>query len=1145
MEIGDIVDGRYRLLELLGEGAAGKVFRADDLGANNRFIALKLLHAKDPRWEDFFRREFEVLSYLHHPNLVRVYDFGTAPEDSTYYFTQELVVGKPLLDVVLGKKIDEVAQLFIEICRALEFIHGHGVLHRDLKPANILVQSHADPGERVRVLDFGLWRELDPTPQKGARWAGTPPYLASEVLRGYGHSISADLYAVGVTLFQGVTRKLPHGRGTPQELLQARKEPAPDLHGIVADPLANLIEKLLFEEIEGRPASAAEVAAALSELVPESATIMPVTLGRAKVVGRDATRETLSEIFSEVKNGASDTRMVTIVGPDGIGKSRFAQEFKAFVQLNNGRSAIGRCTEDLRWSFQPITEMLRVLVPSTDRSDLSMRDIEVLERLRPELAKLEDNEFSASRTHVQESFQNSVVNLFIRLSHDLPIVLVLEDVTHVDSASLAVLCDLLTHAEASKILVIVTAVNVEEGLPVELQQATKNRNRVIELTPLENEDTRRLIGALLGQSAQDVPDTLLDTVVAHAKGNPLMVEELVAFLIERGDLERGPDGWLLDSFQPPLGVPAPVDVLAERLHRLSEIEQCTMCALAVFNRPAGPRLLSMISGLSVAEARQALTSTESAGLIRVVGAEGGRPRVIFRHPQIRDALIRELADGNVLQEWHQNCAEVLEEGVRKRGNVISDTLAYHYEAAGDEAKALEWLMKAAEYSNRTFAFENAMDLSKKASRLIERGSVAQALRLQNDLIRARAMMFSGRITEAKSFLDATIRHVAKIEAPAMLAELHLWFGRACNLMGETEKGQRAVERTLRMISVEEHPVAAAWLYLARAELTQFQIPANALKDAMEARRLFKGRKTTVSAKLSVYQVLTGAAASDGNYARSIEYARNMATTADKHRRSLEKVTALRHLVSGLSIMGARLEARTHLNQALKLAREVGFRVEEAILTRILGDQLYISGAYGEAMTRFQQAATLSAEMGQKTDRADAIRSLALCHVSKGEYQKAMSLLDSIIPVYERARYFAPIISSRSIQLNALIAMEQLDEAQKILDESKEHLPEAGINNTRAQFYIAEGNLHSARSLFDDARRCFLSGAATARLTGDKMLLGDALVGYGQLLLRFDAPARASRMAKRAERCFSDLDAQGQLRRLKPLVNASEGLAKAD
>ena len=356
MQVGDTVDGRYRLLDVLGEGAAGKVFRCEDMGRANMFVALKMLHAKDPRWENFFRKEFEILSRLAHPNLVRVFDFGPAPDDGSWYFTQELVVGKPLLDSLAGKKIDEVLALFVEICRALEFIHGHGVLHRDLKPANILVQSHADPGERVRVLDFGLWRELDPAPQRGARWAGTPPYLASEVLRGFGHSICADLYAVGVTLFQVVTRKLPHGRGTPQELLTARKTSAPSLQslGYGGRALSDLLLRLLDDEPSRRPQSAAEVAAALSVLIPSQAIAMPIALGRARLVGRDDEQKQVVGLVDLVKaRDPSAPRLIIVEGADGVGKSRFVAELKASSQLGGGRAAIGTCLEDGRWAYRP------------------------------------------------------------------------------------------------------------------------------------------------------------------------------------------------------------------------------------------------------------------------------------------------------------------------------------------------------------------------------------------------------------------------------------------------------------------------------------------------------------------------------------------------------------------------------------------------------------------------------------------------------------------------------------------------------------------------------------------------------------------------------------------------------------------------
>ena len=168
MEVGDIVDGRYRLLEMLGEGAAGKVFRAEDCGRNNMFVALKLLHAKDPRWEGFFRREFEVLSRLHHPNLVAVYDFGHAesPDGDLYYIVMEYVGGKALKEIAnqrrtpSGKRdplpVEQACAYGIEALEALGHLHSRNLLYCDFKVDNAIQTE-----DQLKLIDMGAVRRMD------------------------------------------------------------------------------------------------------------------------------------------------------------------------------------------------------------------------------------------------------------------------------------------------------------------------------------------------------------------------------------------------------------------------------------------------------------------------------------------------------------------------------------------------------------------------------------------------------------------------------------------------------------------------------------------------------------------------------------------------------------------------------------------------------------------------------------------------------------------------------------------------------------------------------------------------------------------------------------------------------------------------
>jgi eukaryotic-like serine/threonine-protein kinase len=815
VQVGDIVDGRYRLLDVLGEGAAGKVFRCEDLGRGNTFVALKLLHAKDPRWENFFRKEFEILSRLHHPNLVRVFDFGPAPDEGSWYFTQELVVGKPLLDSLAGKKIDEVLALFVEICRALEFIHGHGVLHRDLKPANILVQSHADPGERVRVLDFGLWRELDPTPQRGARWAGTPPYLASEVLRGFGHSISADLYAVGVTLFQVITRKLPHGRGTPQELLAARKTPAPTLLqlGYGTRSLSELVERLLDEDVARRPQSAAEVAAALAQLIPNQAIAMPIALGRARLVGRDAEQARVTSFIEAARDRRPDApRLLVVEGRDGVGKSRFVAELKASAQLQGGRAAIGTCVEDGRQAFRPIAELVRSLAPR--RASLTEAEQQVVDRLCPDLAERRSDDSAARSRAEQQRTQQHAADLFLHMAQPGgALVLIVEDIAWADAASVGVLARVIERSTGG--ILVVVSHDAEHGeVPTALTDAAGLSVETIQLGGLALADVRKLVAALLGvPSPEQVPEPFAELLLAHSGGIPLLVEEVLALMIQRGDLKRGELGWALDEYRGAVVATPSSSALQQRLQRLSSSERATLRALAVFNRPSGPRLLAAVARIDIDQVRRALSTAEAQGLIRVVDTEDGRPRVVFRHPNIREALLQDLRAEGVLPAWHETCADVLEEKARGNLGPVAETLAGHLERAGNAPRAVQYFILAVDTALSQFAFDDAISLARRGARLAEKHrNVALEDVVRIDVGEGKALFLGGQTREARAFLESAIerKDVARAQG---YAELVQWLARACQKQGDTPRGLAIVEKALA--AVERAATPTARLLVAR------------------------------------------------------------------------------------------------------------------------------------------------------------------------------------------------------------------------------------------------------------------------------------------------------------------------------------------
>jgi predicted Ser/Thr protein kinase len=207
--------GPYRVLEPIGKGGMGAVYRAEHemLG---RTVALKILPralAGDPEFVERFKREAQVLAKLRHPNIVEVHDLGVAGD--TYYFAMEFVEGTTLRSVLAAKALgpDRALAMVPKLCDALEAAHAQGVIHRDIKPENILIDGSGEP----KIADFGLARIIrGPTLTMTQAVMGTPDYMAPEQresTKDVDHR--ADIYSLGVVLYEMLTGSLPIGNFEP------------------------------------------------------------------------------------------------------------------------------------------------------------------------------------------------------------------------------------------------------------------------------------------------------------------------------------------------------------------------------------------------------------------------------------------------------------------------------------------------------------------------------------------------------------------------------------------------------------------------------------------------------------------------------------------------------------------------------------------------------------------------------------------------------------------------------------------------------------------------------------------------------------------------------------------------------------------
>jgi len=269
--IGDVIDGRYEVLSELGRGGFGVVYRAKQLNVK-REVALKLLHSnrtRDPNASSRFEREMETTAQLEHPNIVRVYDVGVS-DDGDLYMAMHLLDGQSLEHVLReGDKHlrwDRVVSIAIQVCRALVAAHQAGIVHRDLKPSNVMLRDVAGQKDVVSVLDFGLAayasrnRGNKKITNTGVR-VGTPTYCAPEQAQSGDVDVRADLYSLGVMLYQMVVGEPPFTAITPVALMYEHAHTAPippsqrDGKMHVPPELELLILELLAKAPEDRPAS--------------------------------------------------------------------------------------------------------------------------------------------------------------------------------------------------------------------------------------------------------------------------------------------------------------------------------------------------------------------------------------------------------------------------------------------------------------------------------------------------------------------------------------------------------------------------------------------------------------------------------------------------------------------------------------------------------------------------------------------------------------------------------------------------------------------------------------------------------------------------------------------------------------------------
>jgi eukaryotic-like serine/threonine-protein kinase len=282
---GQILDGRYQILDRLAEGAMGVVYRGTRLQID-RAVAIKVMHASLPEAMEGrkrFEREAKLMARLEHPHCVSIVDYGIHGEKP--YVVMELVRGRSLFELLDDDgriEIPRAVDIMRQALSGLAHAHEQGIIHRDMKPANIMVTPKAPLGVHVRILDFGLARMLEATASLSNGVAvGTPSYMAPEQCRGDALDVRVDIYACGVVLFEMLTGEKPFRAREPIAIVKKHlEEPAPRLADVTPGDygaLEAIVARALAKSPADRFPSALAMVEALDAAVSGRAVSEPTT----------------------------------------------------------------------------------------------------------------------------------------------------------------------------------------------------------------------------------------------------------------------------------------------------------------------------------------------------------------------------------------------------------------------------------------------------------------------------------------------------------------------------------------------------------------------------------------------------------------------------------------------------------------------------------------------------------------------------------------------------------------------------------------------------------------------------------------------------------------------------------------------------
>ncbi len=681
---------RYQLVEKLGQGGMGVVYKAQDK-LTETTIALKHVSAPTETLQFASKgsesdgaialaTEFHILAGLRHPNIVAVLDYGFSNKHFPFYTMELLVDAKSITEY--QKEMDTASKLdlIVQMLQALAYLHRRGVVHRDIKPGNVQVTGQGI----VKVMDFGL--ALDPGETKSAvemqGLTGTIAYMAPELFEENPATYQSDLYAVGVIIYEMLAGKHPFAAKGVGAMIHQILSAEPDLSAFVP-PLAAVIKRLLSKKPEQRYSNPIEVIEALClatdrPIPKESLPLRESFLQASSFIGRDNELKNLREALKSALDGSGSVWLVG--GESGIGKTRLLNELRtrglvqgAVVLRGQGATETG----DIHQIWRDPVRQLALSVPLTDL------EAGILESVVPDISTLINRSFSPAPVVEGKAgisrLALTLAEAFARYCRDIgPLVLLLEDLQWAQQG-LEPLKNLIRLAPQLPLLIAATYRDDEApNLPEQLAGVN-----VLKLGRFSDDSIIKISESMLGPSGRS--PQIIDLLKRETEGNAFFMVEVIRALAEEAgsltDIGRKslPEKVIAGGIQ---------QIVRRRIERVPVEMQGWLKVAAVLGREINIEVLiaALNHGSSPATKEQIDHWLHVCAEAAVVEVADEKWR--FSHDKLRETLLINLSPVESA-EMNRLAAEGIEAVYEDKSN-LAPILFEHWSVAGNFEKSLPY-----------------------------------------------------------------------------------------------------------------------------------------------------------------------------------------------------------------------------------------------------------------------------------------------------------------------------------------------------------------------------------------------------------------------------------------------------------------------